>query len=180
MEYKATLDLKAKIITGFVAVLFFGITVYNINLIGINADDPTQTTILVLTTVLIISIFLFCFLYRPLRYVVGYDKVIVKRPIKDFTIEVNNIKDAFLPSKESMKWTIRIFGNGGLFGYFGSFRNGTYGGMTWYATRTSNYLIIVTKDNDKIVLTPDETAMVNEINKLRADHASAGNRVDGA
>jgi hypothetical protein len=165
MEYKATLDLKSKIITGFVGVLFLVIAVYNFKLIDLKAGDTTQTTILTLTTVLIVSIFIFCYLYRPLKYVVDKNKVIVKRPMKDLIIDFNNIKDVFLPTKESMKWTIRTFGNGGLFGYFGSFRNGTHGGMTWYATKTSNYLIIVTKDNDKIVLTPDDTGMIDEIKK---------------
>ena len=165
MEYKGTLDLKSKIITGFVGVLFLVITVYNFKLIDFKAGDTTQTTILTLTTVLIVSIFIFCYLYRPIKYVVDKNKVIVKRPINDLIIDLNNIKDAFLPTKESMKWTIRTFGNGGLFGYFGKFRNGTYGGMTWYATKTSNYLIIVTKDNDKIVLTPDDTGMINEFKK---------------
>ncbi len=165
MEYKATLDLKSKIITGLVGALFLAITVYNFRLIDFNTGDPTQTTILVSTTVLIISIFIFCYLYRPLGYIVDSNRVIVKRPIKDLTIDLSNIKDAFIPTKESMKWTIRTFGNGGLFGYFGSFRNGTYGGMTWYATKTSNYLIIVTKDNDKIVLTPDDKGMINEIKR---------------
>ena len=165
MEYKATLDLKSKIITGFVGVLFLGITVYNFKLIDFKTGDTTQTTVLTLTTVLIVSLFTFCYLYRPLRYVVDKNKLIVKRPIKDLIIEFSNIKDAFLPTKESMKSTIRTFGNGGLFGYFGSFRNGTYGGMTWYATKTSNYLIIVTSDNHKIVLTPDDTGMINEIKK---------------
>ncbi len=165
MQYKATLDLKSKIITGFVAVLFLAIIVYNFKLTDFKAEDPTRTTVLVLTTVLLVSIFIFCYLYRPLRYVVDNKKVIIKRPIKDLIINIDNIKDAFLPTKESMKWTFRTFGNGGLFGYFGSFRNGTYGGMTWYATKTSNYLIIVTKDNDKIVLTPDDTGMINEIKK---------------
>ena len=37
--------------------------------------------------------------------------------------------------------------------------------MTWYATRRNNYLIIETDDNEKIVLTPDDTKMIDEIKK---------------
>lgn len=166
MEYKATLDSKSKIITGFIGVLFTIITVYNFSLVDFKSGFHTEATILTLTTILIVSIFIFCYLYRPLRYTIDKNKIIVKRPIKDLNIDFANIKDVFLPTKDSMRWTIRTFGNSGLFGYFGKFRNGTYGNMTWYATKTSNYLIIVTKDNDKIVLTPDDTGMINEIKKL--------------
>lgn len=36
--------------------------------------------------------------------------------------------------------------------------------MTWYATRTNNYVMIVTEDNKKIVLTPDDMQMINYLN----------------
>lgn len=152
-------------ITGFVGALFLVVTVLNFKLVDFKAGDTTQTAILISTIVLVVSTFIFCYLYRPLGYVVDGNKLIIRRPIKDIMIDFNTIKDAFLPTKESMKWTIRTFGNGGIFGYFGRFRNGTYGGMTWYATRTSNYLIIVTEDNSKIVLTPDDPGMIREFKK---------------
>ena len=65
-----------------------------------------------------------------------------------------------------MKWTIRTFGVGGLFGYYGKFRNKTFGNMTWFATQQKNYLIFETTNNQKIVLTPDDTDMIKEIQKL--------------
>ena len=102
----------------------------------------------------------------PLKYIIDKNKLIIKRPFKDLVIDLKNIKDTFLPTKESMRWTIRTFGNGGLFGYIGKFSNKTHGTMTWYATKTSNYLILVTNDNKKIVLTPDNTEMIHEIKKL--------------
>jgi len=82
-------------------------------------------------------------------------------------IPLENVKDVFVATRESMKWTIRTFGNGGLFGYFGKFRNGNYGNMTWYATRSNNYVMIITASDKKIVLTPDEVSMVDEI-RIRA------------
>lgn len=65
-----------------------------------------------------------------------------------------------------MKWTIRTFGNGGLFGYFGKFYNAAFGKMTWYATRRNNYLVLSTSENGKIVLTPDNLEMAKEIERL--------------
>ncbi|MBS4044542.1 MAG: hypothetical protein KGZ59_12085 [Chitinophagaceae bacterium] len=57
--------------------------------------------------------------------------------------------------KEKLKGTIRTFGVGGLFGYFGKFYNNKIGVMTLYATRRSNYVLIKTSANKKIILTPD-------------------------
>ncbi len=96
---------------------------------------------------------------------VDKEKIIVRRPAKDLILNIREIKNAFLVTKESMRWTIRTFGNGGLFGYTGKFYNNTYGNMTWYATRRNNYTILVTVDEEKIVLTPDDIEMVEKIRK---------------
>jgi len=40
--------------------------------------------------------------------------------------------------------------------------------MTWYATRSSNYLMLVTKNDKEIVITPDDTEMLDEISKQLA------------
>ena len=59
----------------------------------------------------------------------------------------------------------RVGGNGGLFGFYGDFKN-TFGMMTWYATRLKNYIMIETTDNERVVITPDNTDMVKEIRRL--------------
>jgi hypothetical protein len=58
--------------------------------------------------------------------------------------------------KNDLKWSIRIFGVGGLFGYWGKFRNKKMGSMTWYATRRNNVVLVTTIHQKKIILTPNE------------------------
>jgi hypothetical protein len=120
----------------------------------------------IVSILLILSIYLFCFLFRPVSYVVEKNGITIKRPFKSYHIELNKIMNTYLTDKKTMKWTIRTFGVGGLFGYYGKFRNKTFGNMTWYATQQKNYLIIETTNNRKIVLTPDDTDMIKEIQKL--------------
>jgi len=52
---------------------------------------------------------------------------------------------------------MRLFGSGGLFGYFGLFWNREFGTMTWYATRRDQAIMIITSSHKKLVITPDET-----------------------
>ena len=61
-----------------------------------------------------------------------------------------------LLDKERLNGSIRTFGVGGLFGYWGRFANSKIGVMTWYATRRDNAVLITKFNNKKIVLTPDE------------------------
>ena len=110
----------------------------------------------------------FCYILRPLGYTVDGNRITVKRPFKNYVLDIRKVKKVIFANTDSMKWTLRTFGNGGLFGYFGKFRNKTFGNMTWYATRRSNYVIIETTDNRRIVLTPDDPKMINEIeNQMR-------------
>ncbi len=165
MEYKASLDRVSKTITGFITVLFLGIISYQVWLMSEDSFNLQHFGATIFTTVLLIAIYGFCYLFRPIKYLVANGKIIIKRPFKDVSFDISNINDVFLTQKDAMKWTLRTFGNGGLFGYFGYFRNGAFGNMTWYATKRSNYLLFNTRDHETIVLTPDNPEMINEIKK---------------
>jgi len=67
-----------------------------------------------------------------------------------------------------LTYSVRTFGVGGLFGYFGKFWNKEYGNMTWYATRRDKAIMIITKENKKIILTPDEVEkFINEFKEIK-------------
>jgi hypothetical protein len=166
MEYKATLDLTSKIISVILTLVFLSITVYTFSVMDFKSDIVAESMILMLATLVIIVIYFICYLLRPLKYILNTDKLVIKRLAFDLTIDIKTIKSALLVDNESMRWTIRTFGNAGLFGYFGKFYNRTFGSMTWYATRRSNYIVLGTTSGEKIVITPDGLDMVNEIQKL--------------
>jgi len=58
---------------------------------------------------------------------------------------------------EAMRWSIRLCGSGGLFGFFGWFRNKTLGTYRAYATDPKNTVVVKLRDRT-IVVTPDEPA----------------------
>ena len=155
MEYKASLDWLAKLVTAFVTVLFTTILV----------SFPISISFGFMS-VLLITVYGVCYLYRPLKYVVEFDKIIIKRPFRDKVIAITTIKEVYSIKKGSMGWVLKTFGNGGLFGFYGEFRSGRYDQMTWYATKRSNYVMLETTEQEKIVLTPDDPSMVDEIKKL--------------
>lgn len=106
MEYKATLDLKAKIISGLCVILFAALTIYNIGRIDFNASTITSL-VLLSTVVLVVSLVSIGYLLRPLKYEITDNQVIIRRLIGNRIIERENIKLVILPSATSMKWTIR-------------------------------------------------------------------------
>jgi hypothetical protein len=79
----------------------------------------------------------------------------------------SQIKNILKIENGKLSWSIRTFGVGGLFGYFGKFWSNEFGNMTWYATRRDKAIMIITKENKKIVLTPDEVEkFINEFTEI--------------
>ncbi len=151
MKYSTSLDTSAKVITIGVTILFAVIIFAQYALIS-EADGNLP----IYTTVALLLIYLFAFSFRPIHYVINSQQVIVHRLFSDIKIERNNIQTVELLNKDDLAWTIRTFGVGGLFGYYGKFANGKIGSMTWYATRQDRTILIKTIGDKNIILTPDD------------------------
>lgn len=149
MKFKATLSNTVKVITT-ISFLLVPVAVYTI------ITSPELTTayraVLIATFA---GLLVFTYLFSITGYTVDTDFVIVNRPLYNVKIKRSDITDRRVLTDEEMKWTIRSFGVGGLFGYQGKFTNSNIGPMTWYATRRGNYVLLVV-GGKKIVLTPDE------------------------
>ena len=152
--FKASLDTLAKNLSIVLAVLFANIIVLHIWLIK---DSGKMVSLFVIALLLII--YLSAYLFRPQGYIITDEALIIKRSVSPVTILRSNITSTEQLSNNSLSGSIRLFGVGGLFGYFGKFSNRKLGTMTWYATRrNSNVVVVITADQKKIILTPDEPA----------------------
>jgi hypothetical protein len=152
--FKASLDALARNLSIALAILFGSMIVVHI---GLMKDTGTIASLFVI--ILLLIIFLSAFLFRPKGYVVTTDALIIQRAVSPVTIVRSNILSAEQLNDNSLAGSIRLFGVGGLFGYYGKFSNSKLGKMTWYATRRkSNIVLVKTTDQKKIIVTPDEPA----------------------
>lgn len=95
-------------------------------------------------------------LYCPTGYALTPYSFVIHRPLKDLVIDLDQIDYIRPVSNEEMGLPIRTFGNGGLFGFTGSYFSDRLGRMKWYATRTNHYVLVQLKGGKKIIVTPDE------------------------
>jgi hypothetical protein len=167
MHYKASLGTTSLLIT-VLATLLLGSMITFFLYRAITAVHTAEVLIFVFICILIAGLFILTYLYSPVLYVVTKETITINRRISDVIISVNEIRDAFSVKKESMTGVVRVGGNGGLFGFYGNFQN-HFGQMKWYGTKLSNYVMIETMNNERIVLTPDNTDMVKEIRGLIAN-----------
>jgi hypothetical protein len=157
MEFKTSLDKLAKVVTAVITILFTAIIVLQLIFI----QDFGNTSSIITITTLLIS-YLIAFIFRPISYIILDELLVIHRPLLDIKIALTEIENIVVLDSQELKGTIRTFGVGGLWGYWGRFANSRIGAMKWYATRMNNAVLITTGNNKKIVLTPDDPELFVE------------------
>ncbi len=95
-----------------------------------------------------------CYLYVPKGYVITQDAIIIKRPWNNnITIPISKVKKIWR-DPAAFKRTIRVCGNGGLFGSVGWFHSKTLGDFRAYITDMSKAVII--DAGERFVVSPDD------------------------
>lgn len=153
MLFKASLD-KTSIIITVLFTLLFAIIIVTEYLTASGGDTVRPLCI----TSNFLVLYGLAFAFHPTAYNVTPDVLIICRPICNVRIKRTAIKSIVVVDKKEIRSSIRTFGVGGVFGYYGSFANYTFGSMTWYATRRDKAVLITTTNNKKIVVTPNEPA----------------------
>jgi len=166
-EYKASIDTLAKIITVGVFVLFIFLGRNNVKTL-LNFNEIGTSTILINTTILIffIVVLIWSYLYSPRGYAIKDSLLLIRRYIGSKTIDLIDIIEVRRLKDREMAWTIRTWGVGGLFGYYGRFYNRALGHMTYYVTQRKNMILLRTKTGKKIIISPDDINMADKLGEL--------------
>ena len=93
--------------------------------------------------------------WSPRSYTIAERSILVKRLIGNVRIPLDGIREARIATPDDFRDCIRMFGNGGLFGYYGQFRTAKLGKCTWYVTSQSNAVVVVTGARTT-VFSPDD------------------------
>jgi hypothetical protein len=150
MTYKASLDRTAIIVTIAVTLLFAVVIFVTYPLLREKVHiNPFYLPIVV------IIIYAGAYLFRPVGYTVTPEELIVRRMVLSVHIRRSDILRVEQIDRKMIRGSIRTFGVGGLFGYYGYFSNMTLGRMLWYVTSRDKPVLVTTRENRKIIVTPD-------------------------
>ncbi|MGC9151438.1 MAG: PH domain-containing protein [Microbacter sp.] len=167
MEYKASLDNTAKIITVLVIAVFVYLGYRSIHLMMLHPDDLrmllVQGGVLLLFLVLIIG----SYLMSPRYYRVENDNLVIVRPAKNKLISLDEIASVRILDPNEAGGAIRTFGNGGLFGYYGKYFYPKFGRVTLYTSQRKNRILIETKQGFKFMISPDDTDIIQHIERKK-------------
>ncbi len=151
MKFAASLDKTALILTLLVTVLFAAVIGGQYAFIS---DGGRAAPIY--TTATCLLVYGLAFAFRPAGYVVTADELIINRPLRDVRLKRAGIRRAVTLPAQDLSASIRLFGVGGLFGYYGRYTNRRLGRTTWYATRRDTPVLLETTDDKKYILTPND------------------------
>jgi hypothetical protein len=115
------------------------------------AGIATQSVIVAGLAALLVML---AYAYSPGGYAVSPRSIIVRRVIGDVDISLDGIREARAATADDFRGCIRLFGNGGLFGYYGLFRTSKLGKSSWYVTNRGKTVVVVT-ESKTAVLSPD-------------------------
>jgi hypothetical protein len=151
MKFAASLDKMAVILTLLVTAIFATIISGQYSLL-INGGRVVP----LLTTVGCLLVYGLVFAFRPAGYVVTAEEVIVSRPLLNVHIKRADIRRVVALPPQQMAASVRLFGVGGLFGYYGKYATHLLGRSTWYATRRDTPVVVETATNQRYVFTPND------------------------
>lgn len=162
MRYSASLDKTTKIITSAITILFVGILVYELR-----TFTAGEWGGFIISTAILAITYASAYIYRPTGYTVTEHELIVHRPINNVRYDRETVESVQVIVKKDLQFTIRTFGVGGLWGYYGHFYNSVYGKMRWYITRRDHLVLIKTANKKTILLSPDDIdSFTNELNSV--------------
>ncbi|HUP05054.1 MAG TPA: PH domain-containing protein [Bryobacteraceae bacterium] len=102
-----------------------------------------------------ILLVLFTYLYSPRGYVVAEGRITVRRVVGAAVVPLDGLIEARPAASDDLDGCIRLWGNGGMFGYYGLFRTARLGACRWYVTDRSKVVVAIT-DRKTSLFSPDD------------------------
>jgi len=139
-SFAASYDRTTKVITAVVCVILVVI--------------PVSTRIFALAAIgwLLIAV---SYAYSPLSYAVPERSIVVRRLIGRVRIPIEGVREIRTATADDFRGCLRLWGNGGFFGYYGLFRTSKLGKCTWYVTNRAKGVVLIT-ETKTTVFSPDD------------------------
>ena len=157
------MDRRTRIKTVFVFLIFALLTGF----LFLKSDNHKELLVFAIFFSLTYLIAWIFGLYKtPISYkVLNSDLLIISR-FSQVSINIRDIRNLRIFDSKDRKGLIRIFGAEGVIGNIGFYSSTRNSKMTILTSRDTNWTLISTKDNKKIVISPDDLGLINVVNDL--------------
>jgi hypothetical protein len=165
MDYKTSLDKPAKMLTWGACGIFGILSLYQLYTYSRSPREAVDAAAAAVQIAIFAGIVLVTWLYSPQGYSVRDGELVIHRPWKPVTIPLSEIRSVQLLSSEDVSpfSGIRVFGVGGLFGYYGTYFLPRLGGTVRLYLRNRENPILIETTGGRLLVSPDSSGLVWEI-----------------
>lgn len=164
MKFSASYDDNTKVITILAAVLI--LLVLASMWVSLKAAGSMLSVLLILLAAFIALIMPYGFSVK--QYELNNETLSICRPFGKKQFAFTTLTSASIIDPRLLRWSWRVFGSGGMFGYYGRFSNKQFGAMTWYLTRRDKVVYLQLVTGKKIMISPDDAeSFIREYNLLK-------------
>ena len=128
MSFPASYDFTTRIVSAVVLLVLIAAAVF------------TQSAVVAGLAVLLMAV---CYAYSPRSYTIADRSIVVNRLIGNVTIPLDGVREVRPVSRQELRGCLRLWGSGGLFGYYGIFQMPRLGRAAWYLTNRDNSVAVV-------------------------------------
>jgi len=142
-SFSASIDSRAWIITSIVIGIILTCIVISRNVLVVVPG----------AAVIVIS-----YALAPRGYALSDRSLVVKRRLwRNVAISLESVRELRPATAEDFRGTLRLWGNGGVFGYYGVFQTSKLGKCRWFLTKRSNAVVLVTEEKT-VLVSPDDVS----------------------
>lgn len=99
-------------------------------------------------------IFFLCWFYSVREYLITNDGLVLIKPFGRKIIRFDEIAEVRKITSKDLERSVRLWGNGGIFGVYGYYRNSSLGKYKAYFADYNNLVLIIKRNGEKIVISP--------------------------
>ena len=155
MKQKLEFDLTTKIISALVIAIPFVMIIAQYSIIKENNE------ILSLTSIFLFITYFVAWMLHPTSYEITNEKLVIHRPVRAIKISLASIKNI---ERTEPGYSMRLFGSGGLFGYYGLFSSNKLGRHHRYTGNNKN-LVLISTEKKKYLLSIHDDLFFQELSK---------------
>jgi len=152
MRYNASFSTAAKGVTVLLYIILAAL-IFN-NFVGERESSLGIDRIWVIITGLVLVV---PYLMHVSNYELNSEGIKINTPMRSKRILFEHIESVTVCSYDQLGITIRLFGSGGVWGYFGVFYSREFGRISFNATSLTRTLILIKGKRKKIIISPDDT-----------------------
>lgn len=163
MIFKTSYDKQTRAMTWAGCGVFGVLALQRLYTYLLSPRERTDVLAMSLEVVLFLAIPLGVYLFSPLGYSVRGGALVIHRPLRPVVIPLEEIQSVEILVSDDITASYRVFGVGGLFGYYGLFFRNELGIVHFYLRNKENPILIDTASRGRLLISPDSPGLLRAL-----------------